>query len=206
MRPLVIVGPTASGKTRRAVELARNFSGEIISADSRQVYRDMTIGTGKDLEEYGDVPVHLIDIQPAGYRYNLHQYIRDFRRAYSDILSRGMLPVVCGGTGLYVETALSGVTLPDVPADEALRRELEEYSLEELTTRLAAMKRLHNTTDVDTKARAIRAIEIETYYQIHPELAAQADRARSQRLDALIIGIDIPREEKANIAKIARSP
>ncbi len=196
MRPLAIVGPTASGKTRRAVELARHFNGEIISADSRQVYRGMTIGTGKDLGEYGDVPVHMLDIQPAGYRYNLHQYIRDFRKAYADILNRGKLPVICGGTGLYVETALSGVTLPDVPANQELRNELDSLTLEELTERLSAMKRLHNTTDVDTKARAIRAIEIEIYYQNHPEQAAQADRSQAQPLDALIIGIDIPREER----------
>lgn len=196
MRPLAIVGPTASGKTRRAVELARYFDGEIISADSRQVYRSMTIGTGKDLGEYGVVPAHLLDIQPAGYRYNLHQYIRDFRKAYADIDSRGKLPVICGGTGLYVETALSGVSLPDVPADPVLREKLEKMSLEELTELLSAMKRLHNSTDVDTKARAIRAIEIELFYLNNPEAAAKADRTKAQPLDAVIIGIDIPREER----------
>lgn len=202
MRALAIVGPTACGKTRRAVELARNFDGEIISADSRQVYCGMTIGTGKDLEEYGEVPVHLLDLKPAGYRYNLHQYIRDFRKAYADIESRGRLPIICGGTGLYIETALSGVSLPDVPINWELRERLEKFTLVELAQQLSAMKRLHNTTDVDTKARAIRAIEIEVFYQNHPELAVQADRNRAHRLNALIIGIDIPREERRRLISL----
>lgn len=112
---IVITGPTASGKTRRAVDLARAIDGEIISADSRQIYRGMDLGTGKDLEEYGDVPVHLIDICPAGYKYNLFEYLRDYREAYADIIARGKTPILCGGTGLYVESVLKGLSLPEVP-------------------------------------------------------------------------------------------
>ena len=199
MKSVAIIGPTASGKTRRAVEIAIHFNGEILSADSRQVYRDMNIGTGKDLAEYGAVPVHLIDLKPAGYRYNLHQYLRDFKKAYSEIESRGKLPVICGGTGLYIETALSGISLPDVPVNPELRQKLEKQSLKELTDMLSSMKRLHNTTDVDTKARAIRAIEIEMFYLANPEMSVSADRNNSRRLDAEIIGIDIPREERREL-------
>ena len=130
---LVVTGPTASGKTRRAVALAREFGGEIISADSRQLYRGMDLGTGKDLEEYGDVPYHMIDICPAGYRYNLYEYVRDFGNVYADIRSRGRLPILCGGTGLYVETVLKGISLPEVPENPALRQSLEGKTLEELT-------------------------------------------------------------------------
>ncbi len=193
---IAIVGPTASGKTRRAVSVARALHSEIISADSRQVYRGMTIGTGKDLEEYGEIPYHLVDVAEAGDKYNLHRYVTDFRRVEKDILSRGLVPVICGGSGMYVETVLAGVTLPDVPENPELRKELAAYTLEELTARLAAMKQLHNTTDVDTVKRAIRAIEIETYYRDHPEHAALADRSRTKRTDALIIGVDIDRESR----------
>ena len=160
---LVITGPTASGKTRRAVALARRLNGEIISADSRQIYRGMDIGTGKDLDEYGDVPYHLIDICPAGYKYNLFEYIRDFDAAEQSIRSRNRLPIMCGGTGLYVESVLNGLRLPEVPQNDALRRELATKSLDELKAMLEQMKTLHNTTDVDTAKRAIRAIEIQTY-------------------------------------------
>lgn len=193
---IAIVGPTASGKTRRAVSVARMLNTEIISADSRQVYRGMTLGTGKDLEEYGEIPCHLVDIADAGEKYNLHRYVTDFRRVEADMRSRGLTPVICGGSGMYVETVLAGVTLPEVPEDRALRDSLSGKSLQELTDILAGMKRLHNTTDVDTVQRAVRAIEIETYYKEHPEQAALADRSRAERSDALIIGIDIDRNSR----------
>jgi len=168
---IAIVGPTACGKTRRGVALAQRLCGEIVSADSRQVYRGMDVGTGKDLGEYGDIPYHLIDIAPAGYKYNLYEYLRDARKAIENIRSRRHLPIVVGGTGLYVESLLKGMDLAEVPHDDILRKSLETKSLDELSDILASMKRLHNTTDVDTVQRAIRAIEIETYYARHPEAA-----------------------------------
>ena len=174
--------------------LAREFGGEIISADSRQLYRGMDLGTGKDLEEYGDVPYHMIDICPAGYRYNLYEYVRDFGNVYADIRSRGRLPILCGGTGLYVETVLKGISLPEVPENPALRQSLEGKTLEELTGILSGMKELHNVTDVDTAKRAIRAIEIQTYYAEHPE---QAELTRPHPIEnAVVIGIDIPRDDR----------
>lgn len=191
---IVVLGPTASGKTRRAVELANVFDGEIISADSRQVYRGMDLGTGKDIEEYGNVPYHLIDICEAGEKYNLHRYVSDFHKAYNDIIAKGKTPILCGGTGMYLETVLSGVVLPEVPENPELRKNLAGKSLEELTSILSRYKTLHNTTDVDTPKRAIRAIEIEEYYNAHPEEALKADRRNSKPLDSLIIGIDISRE------------
>lgn len=194
MSLLVITGPTASGKTRRAVDCARAFNGEIISADSRQIYRGMDLGTGKDLEEYGTVPYHLIDICDAGYRYNLFEYLRDEARACDEIRSRGRLPILCGGTGLYVESVLKGLALPPVPENPELRKKLAPLPLEELTKILASMKRLHNTTDVDTAQRAIRAIEIETYYEANPHLApAKASRPVT---DAVIVGVDIDRDSR----------
>lgn len=189
---IVILGPTASGKTHRAVSLARAIDGEIISADSRQVYSGMDIGTGKDIDEYGDVPYHLIDICPAGYKYNLYEYLRDFDHVFADIKKRGKNAILCGGTGLYIESVLNGLKLPEVPENKELRDELSAYSLEELTKMLAAMKSMHNTTDVDNKKRAIRAIEIQTYYNTHPQAAAAAQPHPIS--DALIIGIDIDRE------------
>ena len=189
---IVILGPTASGKTHRAVSLARAIDGEIISADSRQVYSGMDIGTGKDIDEYGDVPYHLIDICPAGYKYNLYEYLRDFDHVFADIKKRGKNAIICGGTGLYIESVLNGLKLPEVPENKELRDELSAYSLEELTKMLAAMKSMHNTTDVDNKKRAIRAIEIQTYYNAHPQAAAAAQPHPIS--DALIIGIDIDRE------------
>ncbi len=190
---LVVTGPTASGKTRRAVEMARRLDGEIISADSRQVYEKMDIGTGKDLEEYGEIPFHLIDICPPGYKYNLYEYLRDFDKAFSDISDRGKFPILCGGTGLYVESVLNGLRLPDVPQDKQLRRSLKGKTLEELTGILASMKTLHNTTDLDTANRAIRAIEIQKYYLDHPD---EAVRTTPEPIDALIIGIDIDSESR----------
>lgn len=193
---IAIVGPTASGKTRHAVDVASRLGAEIISADSRQVYRGMDIGTGKDIEEYGDVPYHLVDVAPAGSKYNLHLYLRDFRKAFDSIRARGRMPVMCGGTGLYVESAIAGLSLPDVPENPELRSSLEGKSLEELTSMLASMKKLHNTTDVDTVKRAVRAIEICEYYRLHPEEAEAADRARSKPIATRIIGIDISRDDR----------
>lgn len=194
MSLIVITGPTASGKTRRAVDIARALDGEIISADSRQIYRGMDLGTGKDIEEYGIVPYHLIDICPAGYRYNLYEYLRDERAAQADIEARGRWPILCGGTGLYVESVINGIALPEVPANPELRASLEGKSLEELTTILSSMKTLHNVTDVDSCKRAIRAIEIAEYYRLHPD-EAEATRPHPQT-DAVIIGVDIDRETR----------
>lgn len=191
---VAIIGPTASGKTGRAVSLAKRINGEIISGDSRQVYKNMDLGTGKDLDEYGDVSYHLIDLCEAGEKYNLHRYLRDFLSAYSEIKSRGKFPVICGGTGMYVEAALNGLILPEVPQNIKLREELSKFSLEELTEILRRYKVLHNTTDVDSKKRAIRAIEIEKYYEAHPLEAKLADKKSAQPMKALLIGIDIPRE------------
>ncbi|MBR6086839.1 MAG: tRNA (adenosine(37)-N6)-dimethylallyltransferase MiaA [Prevotella sp.] len=163
---IVILGPTASGKTQIATRLAAHIGGEIISADSRQVYRRMDIGTGKDLGEYGDVPYHLIDICEPGTKYNLFQYQQDFHKAYDDIVRRGKEPILCGGTGLYIEAVLKGYQLAPVPENPELRKQLEGKTLQELTEMLTELKRrngsvMHNTTDVDTSQRAIRAIEIE---------------------------------------------
>ena len=190
---IAITGPTATGKTQLGVSLARALDGEIVSADSRPLYRGMDLGTGKDLQDYDEVPYHLIDIAPAGYKYNLYEYVRDARAAISDIESRGRQPILVGGTGLYVETLLKGIVLPEVPRDEALRGTLEGKSLEELTEILSSMKEMHNTTDVDTCQRAIRAIEIQTYYQAHPEAAAATE---PHPIDALCILVDIDRDER----------
>ena len=199
---VAVVGPTACGKTRRAVEIAGAFDGEVISGDSRQVYRGMDIGTGKDLKEYGDTRYHLIDIADAGDKYNLHRFLTDFRKAKDDIIERGKLPVLCGGTGMYVEAALSGLVMPEVARNEKLRSELSGKSLEELTEILRQCKTLHNTTDVDTRERALRAIEIQHYYSEHPEEAEAADRSSARSLRSIVIGLDIPRESRrANISK-----
>jgi len=166
---ICILGPTACGKTRYAVEMARRTGGEIISADSRQVYRGMDIGTGKDLSDYGDVPYHLIDIADAGTKYDICRYQKDFAAAYDDITSRGRLPILCGGSGLYIEAVTRGYSLPDVPADQTLRAELEKHSDEELIAKLASLKTLHNKTDYDTRQRLIRALEIAIYQSEHPQ-------------------------------------
>lgn len=195
-KSLTIVGPTACGKTSKAVAAAKAFDGEIISADSRQVYSEMSIGTGKDLDEYGDVRYHLIDIAKAGTKYNLHQYLRDFNNALTDIESRGKFPVICGGSGMYVENAIRGVRLPEVPCNPALREELKGKDLSELTSILSQYKTLHNTTDVDTVQRAIRAIEIQRYYLANPEEAALAEYANAEPLDTMVVGLDISREKR----------
>lgn len=191
---LVITGPTASGKTALAVAVARRLGGEIVSADSRQVYCGMDLGTGKDIEEYGDVPVHMIDIVPAGHKYNLYEYLRDANYAIDGIRSRGRLPIVVGGTGMYVEALLNGLRLPEVPADEALRTSLADKSLDELAAILAEKKSLHNRTDIDTVKRAIRAIEIADYYQRHPDEAVHTTPHPVE--GAVTICVDISRDER----------
>ena len=192
---ITILGPTASGKTSLAVALAKRLDGEILSADSRQVYRRMDIGTGKDLSEYDGVPYHLIDICEPGTKYNLFQYQQDFARAYDDIVARGRQPIICGGTGLYIEAVLKGYNLSPVPQNPELRARLEGKSLEELTVMLRELKErngsvMHNTTDVDTAQRAIRAIEIEMGTLPRP---LPAGRGKGL-LQSLIIGVNIDRE------------
>lgn len=194
MSLLVITGPTASGKTSRAADCAMAFGGEIISADSRQLYTGMDIGTGKDIDDYGTVPYHMIDIVPAGYKYNLFEYLRDAQTAIADVESRGKLPILCGGTGLYVESILKGLRLPEVPENKELRASLKGKSLAELAEILSGMKTLHNDTDVDTAQRAIRAIEIATYYREHPEEAINT--TPHPITDATVIGVDIDRENR----------
>ncbi len=193
---ITILGPTASGKTPVAAHLAKEIGGEIISADSRQVYRRMDIGTGKDLDDYLGVPYHLIDICEPGTKYNLFQYQQDFFDAYQDIQRRGVTPILCGGTGLYIEAVLKGYKLSPVPQNQALRDSLESKSLAELTQMLEALKaktgsNMHNKTDVDSCQRAIRAIEIETYNLENP-----VPRRELPPVDSLIIGIDIDREHR----------
>lgn len=186
---LTILGPTACGKTSLAVALAERIDAEIISADSRQVYRGMDIGTGKDLQDYRNIPYHLIDIVEAGTRYNLYQYQQDFLKAYNNIIGRGRQVILCGGSGLYLESVLRSYRLFDVPANQPLRNSLEGKSLEELTAILSSFKTLHNTTDVDTPQRAIRAIEIETFYKAIP-----AEQRSFPTLPNMTFGISIPRE------------
>jgi tRNA dimethylallyltransferase len=195
---ITILGPTASGKTPLAARLAAEIGGEIISADSRQVYRRMDIGTGKDLADYvvdgRQIPFHLIDIREPGTKYNLFEYQQDFFDAYEAIRSRGAVPILCGGTGLYIEAVLKGYHLSPVPQNQALRDSLEGKSLAELTQMLTDLKaktgsNMHNTTDVDSCQRAIRAIEIETYNIEHP-----TPRRELPPVDSVIIGVDIDRE------------
>lgn len=197
---ITILGPTACGKTSLAAVLAADIHGEIISGDSRQVYRGMDIGTGKDLADYrvGDicVPYHLIDIVEPGTKYNVYQYQRDFMRAYDDIVGRGVTPVLCGGSGLYLEAVLRGYRMAPVPENKPLRQSLEGKTLAELTEMLDGIKsrkgqKMHNTTDVDTAKRAIRAIEIELYQDEHPE-----ETEDIQPVDSLVIGLQIDVEQR----------
>ena len=190
---VTILGPTATGKTQLATALAARIDGEIISADSRQIYRGMDIGTGKDLAEYvvdgKPIPYHLIDIVDAGYKYNVFEYQRDFLKAFESVNQRGHLPILCGGTGLYIEAVLNGYKLLAVPDNQLLREQLATKTLDELTSILSGYKTLHNQTDVDTVKRAIRAIEIEEYYQTHEE-----ETVEYPELNSLIIGVGIDRE------------
>lgn len=193
---ITILGPTASGKTPLAAALAKEIDGEIISADSRQVYRRMDIGTGKDLADYDGVPYHLIDICEPGTKYNLFQYQQDFFDAYNNIIGKGKTPILCGGTGLYIEAVLKGYKLSPVPQNQELRDRLEGKSLTELTQILMALKEkngsnMHNTTDVDSCQRAIRAIEIETYNIEHPMPLRELPP-----IPSLIVGVNIDREQR----------
>jgi len=197
--PLItLLGPTASGKTHLAVKLAAALDAEIISGDSRQVYRGMDIGTGKDLSEYmlegRAIPFHLIDIADAGYKYNVFEYQKDFLKVWNELKKPAVL---CGGTGLYMESILRGYRLVPVPSNPILREELEQKSLVELKNLLATYKQLHNTTDVDTVKRAVRAIEIEEYYRTHPALDAIFPK-----IESIVFGLHLDREiRRARISK-----
>ncbi len=190
---ITVLGPTASGKTAFAAQLAYTLDGEIVSADSRQIYRRMDIGTGKDLSEYtvkgSSIPYHLIDIREPGEKYTLFDYQHDFHKIYCDILSRNKTPILCGGTGLYIESVLKGYNLPDVPANPRLRSALEQKSLEELTDILQSYRPLHNTTDTDSKKRAIRAIEIEEY-----KSKQESSATTFPAVNSILLGLDIDRE------------
>lgn len=190
---ITILGPTASGKTSVAAQLALQINGEIISADSRQVYRGMDIGTGKDLADYTingtTIPYHLIDIVDAGYEYNVFEYQRDFIRVFEEIVSRNKFPLVCGGSGMYIEAVLKGYKLINVPVNESLREKLRGKSLSELTKILKGYKNVHNNSDIETSKRAIRAIEIEEYYRTHPAIDT-----RFPEINSLIVGIKFDRE------------
>ena len=201
---ICVLGPTASGKTGYAVRLARRIremagegliaegtEGEIISADSRQVYRGMDIGTGKDLGEYAGVSYHLIDIADAGEKYNIYEYQRDFEKAWNEVRERGNVPILCGGSGLYIEAATMGYSLPDVPADPQLRAELEMMDTPSLIRMLESMKKLHNTTDTSSRKRLIRAIEIAVYETRHPVV-----RTSVLPKNTYFIGTLVSREER----------
>ena len=198
---IIITGPTASGKTGFAALLASNTGGEIISADSRQVYRGMNIGTGKDYDDYivdgRQVPYHLIDIVDPGYKYNVYEYQRDFLQVYRQLKDKDVLPVVCGGSGMYIDSIVSGYRLIKVPVNKEIREELEDKSLADLTGILSSYKMLHNKTDVDTRKRAIRAIEIEEYYRNNPAIDDEFPKLRP-----LILGISFDREvRRSRISK-----
>lgn len=201
---ITILGPTASGKTKVAVQLAARLNAEIISADSRQVYRRMDLGTGKDLDDYTigkqTIPYHLINIVEPGTKYNVFEYQRDFLQAYTNIKARGKNVIVCGGTGLYIESIIRGYRLSPVPQNPELREQLKGKSLQELTDILKQFKTLHNTTDVDSASRAIRAIEIASYYVHTP-----VDNRPFPTLSSYTIGIDVDRElRRARISKRMR--
>jgi len=195
---ITILGTTACGKTKLATALAYELNSEIISADSRQVYRGMDIGTGKDLEDYTingkQIPYHLIDIVEAGTKYNVYEFQKDFTNVYNEITSRNITPILCGGSGLYLEAVIKGYNMPDVPANETLREELKNKSLEELIDILKKYKNVRNNSDTDTPKRAIRAIEIAKFIQEN-RLAT----TNSPQINSLIIGIDIDREYRRNL-------
>ena len=203
---ICVLGPTASGKTRYAVALARelnrlrgvnasegsvNAGAEILSGDSRQVYRGMDIGTGKDLSEYEEIPYHLIDIVDAGTKFDLYQYQKAFEKEYKDIIDRGGIPILCGGSGLYLEAATCGYSIPDVPQSPELRAELEAKSTEELISMLAGLKPLHNKTDIDTRKRLIRALEIAIWQKDH-----QVENTSYLPKKTYYIGTLVSREER----------
>ena len=188
-RMLTILGPTACGKTQLAISLAKMIDGEILSADSRQVYRRMDIGTGKDLADYENIPYHLIDICEPGTKYTVYNFQHDFLEAYKQICARGKYPIMCGGSGLYLESVLRAYRMSPVPVNEPLRKSLEEKTIEELIEILSSYRQLHNTTDTDTKKRAIRAIEIETYYREYP-----LGSTDFPQIDSLVVGLDVPRD------------
>lgn len=192
---ITILGPTASGKTSLAVALAADLNTEIISADSRQIYKRMDIGTGKDLEEYKyedkEIQYHLIDICESGYKYNLYEYQRDFNVVFQDLRTRKKFPILCGGTGLYIETVLKGYSMPQVPENKELREKLKDKTLTELTSILKTYKTLHNTTDVDSCKRAVRAIEIAEFYR-----NLQPEERKNKPLNSFIVGVDIEREAR----------
>lgn len=192
---ITILGPTASGKTSFAAQLAYNLDTEIISADSRQIYKKMDIGTGKDLSEYvidgKEIPYHLIDIREPGDKYTLFDYQHDFHKVYDEILSKDKYPILCGGTGLYIESVLKGYNLPDVPANKDLRESLQKKTLDELTEILVSYRPLHNTTDTDTKKRAIRAIEIAEY-----QSKQDAGELEFLPIDSVILGVSISRNKR----------
>ena len=192
-RMITILGPTACGKTRLAVNVASRLQGEIISADSRQVFKGMDIGTGKDLDDYtisgNNVPYHLIDIREPGYEYSVFEFQNDFRDAYDSIIQRQMLPILCGGTGLYIESVLRNYHLSDVPQNDKLRKELELYSNEELTEKLKTYISLHNNTDTETRERLLRAIEIQDYQAKNPTSYVELPQ-----IDSLVIGVSYPRD------------
>ena len=192
---ITILGPTASGKTSLAVALAADLNTEIISADSRQIYKRMDIGTGKDLEEYKyedkEIQYHLIDICEPVYKYNLYEYQRDFNVVFQDLRTRKKFPILCGGTGLYIETVLKGYSMPQVPENKELREKLKDKTLTELTSILKTYKTLHNTTDVDSCKRAVRAIEIAEFYRNQ-----QPEERKNKPLNSFIVGVDIEREAR----------
>ena len=192
---LVVTGPTASGKTALAAAIANRVGGEIISADSRQVYRGMNLGTGKDYDDYHvddkDIPCHLIDIADPGYKYSVFEYQRDFKKVYSDLKKRKIFPVVCGGSGMYADSIITGYKMFEVPPDSGLRIELEKKSMEELREILATFKSLHNTTDLDTKKRVIRAIEIE-----HSSRNMGSHYSEFPKIKSLLTGILFDRDTR----------
>lgn len=190
---ITILGPTATGKTALAAEVAWRMGGEVISADSRQVFRGMDVGTGKDLSDYDihgtHIPYHLIDICSPLEEYNAYRFMGDFRTAYADITARGRQPILCGGTGLYLDAVIRGYHLPDAPVDPAFRASLKPYSDAELTARLASYIKLHNHTDTETRERLVRALEIQEFAQRHPDAYLQLPPMRH-----LVFGVRFPRE------------
>ena len=196
-RLLTVLGATAVGKTRVAVAVANAMNGEIISGDSRQVYKNMNIGTGKDLDDYKingrQIPYHLIDIVDAGYKYNVFQYQRDFHKAYNEICERNKQPVLCGGSGMYIEAVVNGYEMPEAPANNELRANLETKSDKELIDLLASLKQLHNTTDYDTRKRLIRAIEIEFFRKDH-----NLGQQKFEKIENTYFGITVDTETRRN--------